>query len=98
VAGKDDRPRPPRHENLLLALRERDHRDARQVERAHRRERGRELALAAVDDDEVRRRRERLVVLVGRLACREPREAARDHLPHGGEVVHPLLARIPNLR
>ena len=38
-----------RDEDLLHPLRERDHRDARQVVRLHRRERRRELALAAVD-------------------------------------------------
>ena len=43
----------------------------------HRRERRRELALAAVDHDEVRRRRERLVPVVRRGAGREPREAPR---------------------
>ena len=94
---EDDRLRASRHEDLLLPLRERDHRDARQVERLHRGERRRELALAAVDHDEVRRRRERLVVLVGGHARGEPREAPRDHLPHRREVVHPRLPADPEL-
>ena len=77
VVGQQHRGRPAGQEHLLDPLRERDHRDARQVVGLHRGERRRELALAAVDHDEVRRRRERLVVLVGRRPGREPREAAR---------------------
>ena len=92
VPREDDGPRPPRHEHLLLPLRERDHGHARQVERLHRGDRRCELALAAVDHDEVRRRRERLVVLVRGRAFGKACEAPRDHLPHRGEVVHPLLA------
>ena len=66
VLRQHDRLRPARDEDLLDPLRERDHRDARQVVALHRRERRRELALAAVDHDEVRRRAERLVPLLGR--------------------------------
>ena len=83
------------HEDLLVALGERDHRHARQVEGLHRRERRRQLALAAVDHDEVRRRGERLVVLlVGDVA--QPGEPARDHLRHRREVV--LARRAPARR
>ena len=48
-AVEHDRVGPAGDEHLLLALRERDHGDARQVVGLHRRERRRELALAAVD-------------------------------------------------
>ena len=62
VALEPHRRRAAGHEDLLLALGERDDGDARQVELAHRRERRGELALAAVDHDQVRERRERAVV------------------------------------
>ena len=58
-----DRLTAARNEHLLDALRERDDRDAPVAEALQRREAGRELAPAAVDDDQVRQRRERLVAL-----------------------------------
>ena len=63
VIRQQDRLRPAGNEDLLDPLGERDHRHPRQVELAHRGQRRRELALAAVDHDEVRRRGERLVVV-----------------------------------
>ena len=77
--------RPAR--NLLDPLRERDHRDTRQLVGLHRGERGRQLTFAAVDHNEVRRRREPLVVLPRPRAAAQPREPARDDLCHRGEVV-----------
>src|SRR6476661_4863077 len=71
-------------------LRERDHGDARQVELVHRGQRCAQLPLTAVDHDEIRSRRERLVPLLRPWIGAEPREAARDHLVHRGEVVLPL--------
>ena len=56
----------------------------------HRGQRGRQLTLPAVDDDEVRRRGEALVVVLPG-PVRQAREPTRDHLCHGGEVVHSLL-------
>ena len=86
VRVEQDRVGAAGHEDLLDPLGERDHRHARQVVRLHRRQRGRELPLAAVDHDEVRRRREPLVVvLLGARA--QAGEAARDDLGHRGEVV-----------
>ena len=61
-------------------------------QRLHRLERRRELPLAAVDHDEVRRRGEALVVAAGRRRVAQPREAARDHLRHRREVVLPVEA------
>ena len=88
VPVEQDRLRAARDEHLLLALRERDHRHPRQAGgRLHRLERRRELPLAAVDHDEVRDRREALVVAVGIACVTQPREAPRDHLPHRREVV-----------
>ena len=55
--------------------------------RLHRLERRRQLPLATVDHDEVRHRREALVVPARSPASRKPCEAAGDHLPHRGEVV-----------
>ena len=81
----------PRDEHLLDPLRQRHHGDTREVERLHRRERGRELALAAIDDHEVRRCGKRLVVVV-RGGVREPRKAARHDLRHRSEIVHTDLA------
>src|SRR5215212_6101049 len=46
--------RPTRQKNLFDALRQRDHGHPRQVEALHRRQCCRELALAAVDHDQVR--------------------------------------------
>ena len=88
--GRADRVGLARDEDLLLALGQRDHGHARQVVGLHRRERRRQLALAAVDHDQVRRRRERLVVVLGRGAVLQPREAARDDLRERGEVVLPV--------
>jgi hypothetical protein len=86
VAVEDNRLRIARQEDLLLALRERDHRHTGKVERLHRRQHGRELALASVHDYEVRRGRERVVVLLGRHVA-PAREAAANHLGHRREVV-----------
>ena len=72
-------------EDLLLALREGDDRDARQVELFHRAPRGRELPLAAVDDDEVRDAGEALV----HVSAAHAREPARDRLAHRADVVLP---------
>ena len=77
VPVEHDRLRTVGHEDLLLALRERDHRDARQVERLHRRQHRRQLPLASVDDHEIRCRRERLVVLLVRHVAACARTAAR---------------------
>ena len=74
-----------------------DDRDRGRSYRLHRRERRRQLPLAAVDDDEVRRVGEALVVVLGGHVC-EPGEPARDDLPHRREVVRPVSARSPNLR
>src|SRR5207302_8503918 len=52
VAREHDRLGPAGDEDLLDALRERNDCDARQIVRLHRFERRRQLALAAVDDDE----------------------------------------------
>ena len=86
VRVEQDRVGLLRDEDLLHPLRQRDHRHARQLVRLHRRQRRRELPLAAVDDDEVRRGREALVVLVLRARA-QPGEAARDDLGHRREVV-----------
>src|SRR4029078_4549457 len=70
-----DRAGAPGYEDLLLPLRERDPRPAREVVGLHRGERRRELTLAAVDDDEVGDRGKALVVLPGgrhRLGAGEP--------------------------
>ena len=56
----------------------------------HGGERRRQLSLAAVDHDEVRRRREALVPLLRPFG--QPGETARDHLGHGREVIHAGLA------
>ena len=92
-SGQDDRLGTTGNEHLLDPLRERDHRDARQVELLHRLQRSRELPLAAVDHDEIRRLGERLVPLPStRRIGREAREAARDHVGHRGEVVLAVLS------
>ena len=62
----------PRHEDLLVTLRERDDRDAREVELLERGQRSAELSLSSVDDDEVRHPREALI----ELAVAEAREAS----------------------
>ena len=80
-----DRLREPRDEDLLLALRERDHGHAREIELLHRRARGGELPLPAVHDDEVRHRREALVGVDLPSAC----ESAGDRLAHRAHVVLP---------
>ena len=86
-----DRLRSTGHEDLLLALGERNDGDAREVvRRVDRLERGRQLAFAAVDHDEVWDRREALVVPLGRRRIPEPRESAGHDLRHRGEVVLPL--------
>ena len=88
--------RRPGDEDLLDALGQRDDRHAALAEAVERAQARRELARAAVDDDEVRQRGERLValgvvraeVLLG-LPLREP---PAEHLLHRGEVVgHALL-------
>ena len=89
-AVEDDRGREARNEDLLLALRERDDRDPRQVELLDGGERRGELPLPAVDDDEVRHPREALVLL-GRPHAREP---PRHRLAHRADVV--LTARAPD--
>src|SRR4029078_11186296 len=81
-----NRRRKPRDEDLLVPLRERDDRDAREVELLERGERSAELALSPVDDHEVRHPREALV----ELAVAEAREAARDGLAHRADVVLPV--------
>ena len=74
--------RSSRDEDLLLALRERQHGDPRQVERrVDRLERGGELPLPAIDHDQVRDRREAFVEAIGRRSVPQAREAPRDHLP-----------------
>ena len=96
VSREDDRVGATWHEDLLGPLRESHDRHPGQVESLHRGERGRELALAPVDHDEVGRRGEGLVVVLrGRIG--ETREPARDDLRHRGEVVHPILAPHPEL-
>ena len=84
--------RAPGQEHLLDPLRERDHRHPRQVEGLHRGERGGELPLPAVHDDEVGRGREGLVPLVARAVVGEPSEPPRDDLRHRREVVLPVQA------
>ena len=101
VAGKHDGVDAAGHEDLLLALRERDDRHARQIELLHRRERRSELALPAVDDDEVRLRREALVPLGLVRSPPQPGEATRDDLSHRGDVVgrpHVAHAELPVVR
>ena len=86
----------PGHEDLLLALGERDDRDPGQVELAHRSERRGELALAAVDHDQVRERRERPVVA---LLLDQPvaGEAPAHRLGDRSEVVLSPLVADPEL-
>ncbi len=66
AALEHDRLGPAGDEHLLLALGQRDDGHPRELAGLHRLERRRELALAAVDHDEVRRLGEALVVVVGR--------------------------------
>src|SRR3954452_8164434 len=96
VVAEDDRRAAAGDEDLLDALGERHDRHAPRAEALERPQAGAELAGAAVDHDQVRQRRERLValrvvraqVLLG-LPLREP---ARQHLLHRGEVVgHAVL-------
>ena len=96
MGGEPDRIGPAWNEDLLDPLGERDDSDARQIKRLHGRERSRELPLPTVDDDEIRRGGERLVVLV-RSHVAQPCESPGDHLRHRGEVVHPDLALDPEL-
>src|SRR2546427_662697 len=65
VRGEHDRVGPAWDEHFLDSLGERHDRDAREIERLHCGKRGGELALPAVDDDEIRRGRARLVVVLG---------------------------------
>src|SRR4051794_30356591 len=96
VVAEDDRLAPPGDEDLLDALSERDDRDAARAEALERAHAGAQLARPAVDDDEVRQGRERLVALgivraqvLLRLPLREP---PRQDLLHRGEVVgHAVL-------
>ena len=95
-----DRLGPVRHEHLLVALGERDHRDPRQVVRLHRLDRCRQLALPSVDHHEVGRQREAFVVL---LLRRRPDtgEPPRDGLGERRVVVlavHPADAELPVVR
>ena len=92
-AVEDDRRRKARDEDLLLALRERDDRDARQVELLHRGERGRELSLAAVHDDEVRHPREALVHL-GRRIRANRRDTASRIAPTSSCPSSPRIANV----
>ena len=94
-AVEHDRRREPGHEDLLLALRERDDRDARQVELLHRGQRRGELPLSAVDDDEVRHPREALVRARRRGARANRRETASRIAPTSS---WPSSPRIANLR
>src|SRR4051794_4421834 len=63
VVTQDDRLAPAGDEDLLDALGERDDRDAARAEALERPQAGAQLARPAVDDDQVRQRRERLVAL-----------------------------------
>jgi hypothetical protein len=91
VLGDRERCRATGHEDLLDPFREPDHRDAALRERAQRPHARRELALAAVDDDQIGQRREALVAL--RVVRREVRlleeasGAAAEHLFNRCEIV-----------
>src|SRR6266487_2499617 len=86
VRIEPDRIGPPRQEDLLDPLRQRDHCHSGQVEALHRGQRGRELTLPAVDHDQVRHCREALVVFLV-VGGAHPRKTAFDHLRHRRKVV-----------
>ena len=100
VIREQDRLGAPGDEDLLDALRERDHGDARQIELVHRGECRRQLTLAAVDHDDVRQRGEARVVLLvvlGEVDLRLPAlVAALEHLGHRGEVIGHAVVRAPD--
>jgi hypothetical protein len=100
MAVELDRVRPVGDEHLLVPLGQRDHGDARQVECLQSRHHGRELPLAAVDHDQVRRGRERLVVLLVSDVAHAG-ETPRDDLGERRVVVLPLQpanAELPVVR
>ncbi len=96
VVEHERRARGPGRNTSSMRLASEIDRHAALAEAAQRPEPGRELALAAVDHDEVRQRREARVV--GGVVRRDVRlalplrEAPFEHLGHRGEVVGGALA------